>query len=143
MAFSRMAGTTETCMQCTQEVSISIAGASCVGGASWMCKRGCSAYHGSSLMKPSKLHICTSATHTKHWKNSNAIGAWKSKLLSVALLSNTMLAEAAHRRRVLVGMPQQMEPSCRSLPAYRKVDIWVNVTSNIRSHFQPLTCTVR
>lgn len=57
------------------------------------CRR---AYQGSNLMRPRMLQICTSTQHTKHWKNSNAMGALKLKLLSVALLSSTMLAEAAH-----------------------------------------------
>lgn len=44
------------------------------------------------------LHILTSMQHTRHWKKSRAVGPWKSKLLNAALLSNTMLADAAHHR---------------------------------------------
>ena len=63
------------------------------------------------------LQTCTSTQQTKHWKKSSDIGAWKSKLLSVALLSSTMLAEAAYSRQALVGNPLAKCPYHRHLPA--------------------------
>ena len=68
------------------------------------------------MMKPRMLQICTSTQHTKHWKNSNAMGAWKLKLLSVALLSSTMLAEAAHsgeHQYVLLSSTESITVLCQ------------------------------
>ena len=49
------------------------------------------------------LQALTSKQQTKHWKNRSAIGAWKLKLLRVALFSSTIPADAAGEWRVSAG----------------------------------------
>ena len=52
---------------------------------------------GSILMNRSRTESWTRTTHTTHWKKRRLIGASKLKLLRAALLSSTILAEAAQK----------------------------------------------
>ena len=52
------------------------------------------------------LQALTSKQQTKHWKNRSAIGAWKLKLLRVALFSSTIPADAVGEWQVSAGFTQ-------------------------------------
>lgn len=85
------------------------------------------------------LQALTSTQQTKHWKNRSAIGAWKLKLLRVALFSSTIPADAAGKWRVSAGFTTQMTTRARCTPARSGLG---GCHIKERLHSMSLTCTV-
>jgi len=91
MFFSTVAIGTPRCLSAKKDVQIMPTKITLTGNQS----RAIAKLHGSSFTAPATEQPRTSTTQTRHWKSSSEIGDVNAKLLSVALLSRTIEAEAA------------------------------------------------